>query len=64
MAGGDGQNWSSLLRPLGLSAEEMDDLVAFFLALTGDEILVEVPASRTQLRIDTGSSWVRASCEG
>lgn len=41
--GGDGQNRSNLLRPLSLSQSEMDDLVAFLLSLTGDEVLVDVP---------------------
>lgn len=41
--GGDGQNRSALLRPLRLSQGEMDDLVAFLMSLTGDEILVETP---------------------
>lgn len=41
--GGDGLNRSNLLRPLGLSDGEIDDLVEFLLSLTGDEILVETP---------------------
>lgn len=41
--GGDDPNKSPLLRPLGLSEDELADLVAFLEALTGDPIIVEAP---------------------
>ena len=37
------ENKSELMQPLGLSDEEMDDLVAFLESLSGDEITVEPP---------------------
>jgi cytochrome c peroxidase len=42
--GGDDANKDRLLRPLGLTAEEKDDLVAFLGALSGDQVLMAPPA--------------------
>lgn len=43
-AGGDaGLNKSPLIRPLGLTADEQNDLVAFLESLCGDPIIVEAP---------------------
>lgn len=42
--GGEGANRSPLLRPLDLVADEIDFLVAFLEALTGDPVVVEPPA--------------------
>ena len=41
--GGDAPNKSTLLRRLNLTGEEVDDLVEFLLALTGDQIIVDPP---------------------
>lgn len=41
--GGDDRNRSRRLRPLGLSPDEVSDLVAFLESLTGDQILVDPP---------------------
>ncbi|MEM8956521.1 MAG: cytochrome c peroxidase [Pseudomonadota bacterium] len=37
------ENKSELIQPLGLSDEEVDDIVAFLESLSGDEILPEIP---------------------
>lgn len=42
--GGNGPDKDSLLVPLGLSAQEQQDLVAFLEALSGEETAVEPPA--------------------
>lgn len=36
-------NKSDLIKPLGLTSDEVDDLVAFLESLSGDEILIEEP---------------------
>jgi cytochrome c peroxidase len=41
--GGQDANRDALLKPLGLSPKEIDDLLAFLGALSGDEVLVEPP---------------------
>ncbi len=41
--GGEDPNKSPLIEPLGLSAQEVADLVAFLEGLTGDPIIVEPP---------------------
>lgn len=41
--GGKNSNLSSLMKPLGLTAEEKTDLIAFLKALTGEEIPFEFP---------------------
>lgn len=41
--GGEGPNKSPLMKPLGLSESEVDDLVAFLESLTGDPVVVEPP---------------------
>lgn len=42
--GGADPNKSPLMKPLGLTPAEIDDLLAFLEALTGDQIVVEPPA--------------------
>ena len=41
--GGNDPGKDPLLRPLGLSQQEKDDMVEFLLSLTGDAIIVEPP---------------------
>jgi cytochrome c peroxidase len=41
--GGEAENKSPFMRPLGLNAQEIADLVAFLEAVTGDPIIVEAP---------------------
>ena len=41
--GGANSNLSPLMKPLGLSAQEKTDLIAFLHALTGEEIPFEFP---------------------
>ena len=41
--GGDASNKDSILKPLGLTAEEQDNLVSFLESLCGDKIIVEAP---------------------
>ncbi len=43
LGGGDDPSKDALLRPLGLTRQEMDNLVEFLGSLTGDEIIIEVP---------------------
>lgn len=41
--GGNGANKSELMKPLGLDADEISDLVAFLESLTGDVVNIAVP---------------------
>ena len=41
--GGDDSKMDPLIAPLGLTPEEIADVVAFLESLTGDEIIVETP---------------------
>ena len=43
--GGGGQDTAkdALLRPLGLTQQEKEDLVEFMLSLTGDPVIVDLP---------------------
>ena len=43
-SGGEGPDVDRMLRPLGLTDAEIDDLVAFLEGLTGDPIIVEPPS--------------------
>lgn len=43
---GEARNKSPLLRPLGLTAEEKADLIAFLESLSGDALIVEAPQWR------------------
>ena len=41
--GGGDTSKDALLRPLGLTPQEIDNLVEFLGSLTGDQIIIEVP---------------------
>jgi cytochrome c peroxidase len=41
--GGSDPNKDPLLRPLGLSQQEVSDLTAFLESLTGDPVIIEPP---------------------
>ena len=41
--GGESPNLDPLLRPLGLSAQDKSDLIAFLRSLTGDPLIMEEP---------------------
>ena len=53
--GGDTKNKSPLLRPLGLSYDEKDELLEFLLSLSGDEIIHEPPVLPEYEVIDPGN---------
>ena len=44
LGGGEDTTKDPLLRPLGLTQREKDDLVQFLLSLTGDAVIVDVPS--------------------